>query len=123
MVAGDGRNAAMRRTDNSWSVRTSSPEARKDLEMQGDRKSLSHGSIKFAGSDCRRAEMSVLRFSTRSERVIGVSAKANVEHVALLGIDQSANLCQALARRCPLWVKSGHVRCKRACPLYPRKRH
>src|SRR5262245_56335111 len=24
--------------------------------------------------------------------------------------------------RCPLWVKSGHVQCKRACPLYPRKR-
>src|SRR5262249_41535095 len=23
---------------------------------------------------------------------------------------------------CPLWVKSGHVHCKRACPLYPRKR-
>src|SRR6476646_10647469 len=23
---------------------------------------------------------------------------------------------------CPLWVKSGHVRCDRACPLYPRKR-
>jgi hypothetical protein len=23
---------------------------------------------------------------------------------------------------CPLWVKSGHVQCKRACPLYPRKR-
>src|SRR5262249_29579113 len=25
--------------------------------------------------------------------------------------------------QCPLWAKSGHVRCKRACPLYPRKRH
>ena len=24
---------------------------------------------------------------------------------------------------CPLWVISGHVQCKRACPLYPRKRH
>ena len=24
--------------------------------------------------------------------------------------------------RCPLWVKSGHVQCKRPCPLYPRKR-
>src|SRR5262249_139178 len=23
---------------------------------------------------------------------------------------------------CPLWVKSGHVQCKTACPLYPRKR-
>src|SRR5262245_48109100 len=23
---------------------------------------------------------------------------------------------------CPLWVKSRHVRCKKACPLYPRKR-
>src|SRR5262245_60063892 len=23
---------------------------------------------------------------------------------------------------CPLWVKSRHVQCKRACPLYPRKR-
>src|SRR5262245_43188556 len=21
--------------------------------------------------------------------------------------------------RCPLWVKSGHVRCNRPCPLYP----
>src|SRR5215471_10645170 len=25
--------------------------------------------------------------------------------------------------QCPLWVKSGHVRRKTACPLYPRKRH
>src|SRR5262245_954810 len=24
---------------------------------------------------------------------------------------------------CPLWVTSGHVQCKQACPLYPRKRH
>src|SRR5215470_9219852 len=24
---------------------------------------------------------------------------------------------------CPLWVISGHVQCKRACPLYPQKRH
>ncbi|MGA7526557.1 MAG: hypothetical protein WBW11_04915, partial [Pseudolabrys sp.] len=24
--------------------------------------------------------------------------------------------------QCPLWVKSGRVQCKRACPLYPRKR-
>ena len=24
--------------------------------------------------------------------------------------------------QCPLWVISGHLRCKRACPLYPRKR-
>src|SRR5215471_3411028 len=23
---------------------------------------------------------------------------------------------------CPLWVKSGHVRCNRPCPLYSRKR-
>src|SRR6185295_15797230 len=23
---------------------------------------------------------------------------------------------------CPLWVKSGHVRCKHGCPLYPQKR-
>jgi len=23
---------------------------------------------------------------------------------------------------CPLWVKSRHVQCKTACPLYPRKR-
>ena len=23
---------------------------------------------------------------------------------------------------CPLWVKSRHVRCKKSCPLYPRKR-
>ena len=27
-----------------------------------------------------------------------------------------------LATECPLWVKSGHVRCKKACLLYPRKR-
>jgi hypothetical protein len=24
--------------------------------------------------------------------------------------------------RCPLWVISGHMQCKEACPLYPRKR-
>src|SRR5262245_17615207 len=24
---------------------------------------------------------------------------------------------------CPLWVKSRHVQCKTACPLYSRKRH
>src|SRR5262245_34281737 len=24
-------------------------------------------------------------------------------------------------QQCPLWVKSRHLRCKRACPLYPRK--
>ena len=24
--------------------------------------------------------------------------------------------------RCPLWVISGHLQCKKACPLYPRKR-
>ena len=23
---------------------------------------------------------------------------------------------------CSLWVKSGHVQCKKACPLFPRKR-
>src|SRR5262249_22933590 len=23
---------------------------------------------------------------------------------------------------CPRWVKSGHMQCKRACPLYPHKR-
>ena len=23
---------------------------------------------------------------------------------------------------CPLWVKSRHLQCKTACPLYPRKR-
>jgi len=23
---------------------------------------------------------------------------------------------------CPLWVKSGHMQCKMACPLYLRKR-
>src|SRR5215471_561315 len=27
------------------------------------------------------------------------------------------------AHEYPLWVKSGHVRCKKPCPLYPRKRH
>src|SRR5262249_37321718 len=27
-----------------------------------------------------------------------------------------------LGRRCPLWVKSGHVRCKTSCLLYPQKR-
>jgi hypothetical protein len=27
-----------------------------------------------------------------------------------------------LTVRCPLWVRSGHSQCKRACPLYPRKR-
>src|SRR5262249_47719431 len=26
------------------------------------------------------------------------------------------------AASCPLWVISGHMQCKRACPLYPRKR-
>src|SRR5262245_41908198 len=25
--------------------------------------------------------------------------------------------------QCPLWVKSGHLQCTSACPLYPRKRH
>src|SRR5262249_784821 len=25
--------------------------------------------------------------------------------------------------RCPLWVKSGHVRCTGLCPLYPEGRH
>jgi len=25
--------------------------------------------------------------------------------------------------QCPLWVKSGHVRCTTPCPLCPRKRH
>src|SRR5262245_16780644 len=25
--------------------------------------------------------------------------------------------------RCPLWVKSRHVRCTSSCPLYYRKRH
>ena len=25
-------------------------------------------------------------------------------------------------RSCPLWVKSRHLQCKKACPLYPRKR-
>ena len=27
-----------------------------------------------------------------------------------------------LRRRCPLWVISGHMQCKKACQLYPRKR-
>jgi hypothetical protein len=25
-------------------------------------------------------------------------------------------------QQCPLWVKSGHVQCKRSCPLHIRKR-
>src|SRR5262249_9715678 len=28
----------------------------------------------------------------------------------------------AMHKPCPLWVISGHVRCKRPCPLCPRKR-
>ena len=28
----------------------------------------------------------------------------------------------AVHSQCPLWVISGHVPCKKACPLYPRKR-
>jgi len=24
--------------------------------------------------------------------------------------------------RCPLWVKSGHMRCNKPCPLYPQYR-
>ena len=24
--------------------------------------------------------------------------------------------------KCPLWVKSRHLRCKKLCPLYPQKR-
>ena len=28
-----------------------------------------------------------------------------------------------LRPQCPLWVKSGHVHRKKACPLCPRKRH
>src|SRR5262249_34573379 len=27
-----------------------------------------------------------------------------------------------LRPRCPLWVKSRHMQCKRSCPLYPQKR-
>src|SRR5262249_22494263 len=38
------------------------------------------------------------------------------------GISQAGQLPVGRAR-CPLWVKSGHMRCKRPCPLYPRKRH
>ena len=26
------------------------------------------------------------------------------------------------ATQCPLWVISGHLQCKKACPLYPQKR-
>src|SRR5262245_22392104 len=32
------------------------------------------------------------------------------------GLSKNAGL------RCPLWVKSRHMQCKRACPLYTRKR-
>src|SRR5262245_19304425 len=32
------------------------------------------------------------------------------------------NLLSIIACRCPLWVKSRHMQCKRACPLYPQKR-
>ena len=34
------------------------------------------------------------------------------------------SVCTAaiLSRSCPLWVKSGHQRCRDRCPLYPQKR-
>jgi hypothetical protein len=27
-----------------------------------------------------------------------------------------------VSKACPLWVKSGHLQCKKVCPLYPQKR-
>ncbi len=30
--------------------------------------------------------------------------------------------CMGTSGACPLWVISGHLRCKKACPLYPQKR-
>src|SRR5262245_60924994 len=36
---------------------------------------------------------------------------------------EAANGLSAHGRRgCPLWVKSRHMQCKTACPLYPQKR-
>ena len=42
-------------------------------------------------------------------------------HSILLEAVSFRAVVQALGL-CPLWVISGHVRCKTACPLYPRKR-
>ena len=39
------------------------------------------------------------------------------------GCSQRANdTLMPSAHTCPLWVKSGHLQCKTACPLYPQKR-
>ena len=44
-------------------------------------------------------------------------------HVEMIGCPLEFNLLRfGRSRPCPLWVRSGHVRCKRSCPLYPRKR-
>src|SRR5215510_7753872 len=37
-------------------------------------------------------------------------------------IELDQGLMPELRGACPLWVKSGHMQCNRACPLYPRKR-
>src|SRR5262249_18719609 len=49
-------------------------------------------------------------------------------HIRLLSRPVLNNFIKPLRGRhhgfgwCPRWVKSRHVRCKTACPLYPRKR-
>jgi len=34
----------------------------------------------------------------------------------------ACGLSKKAGLRCPLWVRSRHVRCTRPCPLYPQKR-
>src|SRR5262245_56152752 len=41
---------------------------------------------------------------------------------ALVSDGTGLNVDNSTPRGCPLWVVSGHLQCKRACPLYSRKR-
>src|SRR5262245_56845090 len=49
---------------------------------------------------------------------------SHTRHGVVLPYAPAARNTEQLVRtwQCPLWVKSGHVQCKRACPLHPRKR-
>jgi hypothetical protein len=66
------------------------------------------------GTDQLRNKLSLQQLRKRS------NSAADAPH------SKASNVAMAIVvqrdHQCPLWVKSRHVQCKRACPLCPRKR-
>ena len=54
--------------------------------------------------------------------VLGPASGGSLIKQKCCAAKKSHRLSRVYVLSCPLWVKSGHRQCKKACPLYPRKR-